>query len=205
MSFAPDPDEALVAGVGRGDPASVRAFVSAKLPRMTSLALRMLGDAAEAEDVAQEVFVRAWRQARAWLPGPAKFDTWMHRVAMNLCYDRLRKRREVVMDETPEQVDEGPAPDAGLDFAEPPSPRRAGYGREQAELVAPLRALFASIREVSAVVSLARISEGETERMTGSGQSWQPRSKTSGVTKTSFLMAVDTSHRGAPARPSSAR
>ena len=48
----------------------------------------------------------------------------------------------------------GPAPDAGLDFAEPPAPRRAGYGREQAELVAPLRALFASIREVSAAVSL---------------------------------------------------
>ena len=50
----------------------------------------------------------------------------------------------------------GPPPDAGLDFAEPPSPRRAGggYGREQAELVAPLRALFGAIREVSAVVSL---------------------------------------------------
>jgi phosphoenolpyruvate carboxylase len=48
----------------------------------------------------------------------------------------------------------GPPPDAGLDFAEPPSPRRAGYGREQAELVAPLRALFDGIREVSAVVSL---------------------------------------------------
>ncbi|MBD0274190.1 MAG: phosphoenolpyruvate carboxylase, partial [Acetobacteraceae bacterium] len=48
----------------------------------------------------------------------------------------------------------GPSPEAGLDFAEPPSPRHAGYGREQAELVAPLRALFAAIREVSAVVSL---------------------------------------------------
>jgi len=114
LSFAHDPDEALVAGVGRGDPASVRAFVSAKLPRMTALALRMLGDAAEAEDVAQEVFVRAWRQAQAWRPGPAKFDTWMHRVAMNLCYDRLRKRREIGMDVLPERVDEGPAPDAGL-------------------------------------------------------------------------------------------
>ena len=114
MSFIHDPDEALVAGVGRGDPSSVRAFVSAKLPRMTSLAQRMLGDAAEAEDVAQEVFVRAWKQARDWRPGPAKFDTWMHRVALNLCYDRLRKRREIGMDVLPERPDEGPAPDAGL-------------------------------------------------------------------------------------------
>lgn len=48
----------------------------------------------------------------------------------------------------------GPPPDAGLDFAEPPAPRHAGYGREQAELVAPLRDLFAAIREASAVVSL---------------------------------------------------
>jgi RNA polymerase sigma factor (sigma-70 family) len=110
-----DPDEALVAGVARGDATAIRTFVAAKLPRMTALAGRMLGDAAEAEDVAQEVFVRVWKHAAAWKPGAAKFDTWMHRVALNLCYDRLRKRREVVMDETPEQVDEGPAPDAGLE------------------------------------------------------------------------------------------
>lgn len=48
----------------------------------------------------------------------------------------------------------GPPPDAGLDFAEPPAPRRAGYGREHAELVEPLRDLFAAIREASAVISL---------------------------------------------------
>ena len=48
----------------------------------------------------------------------------------------------------------GPSLDARLDFAEPPAPRRAGYGREQAELVAPLREVFAAIREASAVVSL---------------------------------------------------
>lgn len=114
MKSVHDPDEALVAGVGRGDPASVRAFLDAKLPRMTSLAFRMLGDAAEAEDVAQEVFVRVWKQAAQWRPGPAKFDTWMHRVALNLCYDRLRKRREIGMDVLPERVDEGPLPDAGL-------------------------------------------------------------------------------------------
>ena len=60
----------------------------------------------------------------------------------------------VYRDVWPRLFPSGPPPDAGLDFAEPPAPRRAGYGREQAELVAPLRALFASIREVSAVVSL---------------------------------------------------
>ncbi len=64
-----DPDEELVARVGRGDPAAVRALVARKLPRLLSLAGRMLGDRAEAEDVAQEAFVRAWRQA-AGVGGP---------------------------------------------------------------------------------------------------------------------------------------
>ena len=113
-----DPDEALLARVAEGDPAAVRALVARKLPRLLSLAGRMLGDAAEAEDVAQETFVRAWKQARAWRPGVAKFDTWMHRVALNLCYDRLRRRREAPTDTPPEVVDDGPAPDRGLQAME---------------------------------------------------------------------------------------
>jgi RNA polymerase sigma factor (sigma-70 family) len=109
-----DTDEALVVRIGRGDPAATRAFVGRKGPRMLALAKRMLGDATEAEDVVQELFMRVWRQAPSWTPGPARFDTWMHRVALNLCYDRLRKRREQPMAQPPEQVDTSPAPDSGL-------------------------------------------------------------------------------------------
>jgi len=109
-----DADEALIARVGRGDASAIRTLIAAKGPRITALGYRMLGDLAEAEDVAQETFLRVWRHASAWRPGPAKFDTWMHRVAMNLCYDRLRKRREAPMAEPPDQPDDGPAPDAGL-------------------------------------------------------------------------------------------
>lgn len=109
-----DPDQELVARVGRGDPAAIQALVARKLPRMLQLAHRMLNDAAEAEDVAQETFLRAWKQAPTWQPGAARFDTWLHRVALNLCYDRLRRRREVSMSEPPEQVDTGPAADRGL-------------------------------------------------------------------------------------------
>ncbi len=109
-----DPDEALVAAVGRGEPAAIRSFVAAKSQRMMALAGRMLGDAAEAEDVVQETFLRAWKQASGWRPGPAKFDTWMHRVALNLCYDRLRRRREIATDTPPERADESPSADAGM-------------------------------------------------------------------------------------------
>jgi RNA polymerase sigma factor (sigma-70 family) len=107
-------DEALLARVATGDPAAVRALVARKLPRLLALAQRMLGEAAEAEDVAQETFIRAWKQAGSWRPGTARFDTWLHRVALNLCYDRLRRRREVAMDTPPDRPDDGPGPDRGL-------------------------------------------------------------------------------------------
>ena len=109
-----DPDFDLVVRAGQGDPAAVQALVGRKLPRITALAGRMLGDAAEAEDVAQETFLRAWKHAASWTAGPARFDTWLHRVALNLCYDRLRRKRELPTAEPPEQVDTGAAPDRGL-------------------------------------------------------------------------------------------
>lgn len=113
-----DPDEELVRRVGRGDPAAVQALVARKLPRILALAKRMLSDAVEAEDVAQEAMLRAWKQAPKWTPGKAKFDTWLHRVALNLCYDRLRRRREIATETPPDRPDEGPAPDRGLLAAE---------------------------------------------------------------------------------------
>jgi RNA polymerase sigma factor (sigma-70 family) len=68
--------------------------------------------------VAQETFLRAWKQAPSWRPGAARFDTWLHRVALNLCYDRLRRRRETLMEFPPDVVDDGPAPDRGLEAAD---------------------------------------------------------------------------------------
>lgn len=109
-----DPDAYLVAGIAAGDPQAMRKIVSAKLPRLLMLANRMLGDATEAEDVAQETFLRIWKHAGGWRQGRAKFDTWTHRVVLNLCYDRLRRRKEILVAEPPEMIDQSPLPDAAL-------------------------------------------------------------------------------------------
>jgi RNA polymerase sigma-70 factor (ECF subfamily) len=101
-----DPDEDLVRGIAEGDSTAIQALVARKLPRISALALRMLADPTEAEDVAQDALLRAWRHAPRWrVGGPAKFDTWLHRVVLNLCYDRLRRRRERPTAEPPDQID----------------------------------------------------------------------------------------------------
>lgn len=109
-----DPDAALVRAVAEGDANAARELMDRHLARILRVGRRMLGDAAEAEDVAQEVFLRVWRNAAKWKPGRAKFETWMHRVAINLCLDRLRRRREVFMDAPPDRADHGDGPDGVL-------------------------------------------------------------------------------------------
>lgn len=116
MNEQEDPDIALIARVGNREPGAVREIVAKKLPRIVALASRMLGDRDEADDVAQEAFLRIWKIAPKWQRGHAHFDTWLHRVTLNLCYDRLRRRRETTMsDDMPEQADLAPLPDERLD------------------------------------------------------------------------------------------
>ncbi|UCH73810.1 MAG: RNA polymerase sigma factor [Rhodospirillales bacterium] len=102
-------DAALVARIGAGDPTACRALMDAHLGRVHGYAWRMLGDAGEAEDVAQECFLRLWRQAGRWR-AEARVATWLHRVAHNLCIDRLRRRRAIAAEEPPDRADPAPGP-----------------------------------------------------------------------------------------------
>ncbi len=106
-----DPDVELLARIGNNEPAAVNEMVTRKLPRLLALAGRLLGDADEARDVAQESFLRIWRQAAHWRSGEARFDTWLHRVVLNLCHDRLRRRkaRPLTDEEAAELVDSSPS------------------------------------------------------------------------------------------------
>lgn len=98
-------DDALLVLYANGDAEAARALTLRLTPRVLRLAARMLGDAAEAEDVVQEAMLRLWRIAADWRQGEAQVATWLYRVASNLCTDRLRRRRTVDLDAVPEVED----------------------------------------------------------------------------------------------------
>lgn len=110
----PRSDDALLALYARGDRAAARLLALRLTPVALRVGQRMLGDAAEAEDLAQEAMLRLWRAAPGWQPGAAKVTTWLYRVVVNLATDRLRRRRTVPLDEGPEPEDGQPGVVAGL-------------------------------------------------------------------------------------------
>lgn len=98
-------DEALLILYGNGDRQAAQSLTLRLGPLAFRVALRMLGDRAEAEDLAQEALLRLWRIAPEWRRGEAKVSTWLYRVVTNLATDRLRRRRGVGLDEAPEIAD----------------------------------------------------------------------------------------------------
>jgi RNA polymerase sigma-70 factor, ECF subfamily len=109
-----DPDLPLVRRAGAGDQAACAALVDRHLPRVLALAARLLADRTAAEDVAQEVFLRVWRHAGSWRPGEARFSTWLHRVTVNLCQDRLRRRHEAPLEAALDPPSPDPGPEAAV-------------------------------------------------------------------------------------------
>jgi RNA polymerase sigma-70 factor (ECF subfamily) len=113
-----DPDTDLVVRVGKGDRVAAQALMARHLPTMLSLARRMLSGQAEAEDCVQEAFLKVWTHAAKWQPGKAKFETWLYRVVLNKCYDRLRKKVPEPLEAAADVPDGGDAPDRGLERTE---------------------------------------------------------------------------------------
>ncbi|MEO5365256.1 MAG: sigma-70 family RNA polymerase sigma factor [Magnetococcus sp. WYHC-3] len=102
---APGQEEGrLIHLAARGDARACRTLVDQHLPQVLRLAARLLGERSEAEDVAQESFVRLWGELPRWR-GQARVATWLYQVATRLCLDRLRRRRETSLDEVPEPQD----------------------------------------------------------------------------------------------------
>ncbi len=76
-------------GVAAGDKHAFETLVGRHQRPVLNFIFRFLGDAAEAEDLTQEVFLRVWKSAGTYRPD-AKFTTWLYRIAANLCINKQR-------------------------------------------------------------------------------------------------------------------
>jgi RNA polymerase sigma-70 factor (ECF subfamily) len=87
-----------------GDPDAFDELVRRHRDRLWSVALRTIGDPEEAADAVQEALISAFRRANTFR-GEAEVTTWLHRIVVNACLDRIRRRRARPTEPLPEDED----------------------------------------------------------------------------------------------------
>jgi RNA polymerase sigma-70 factor (ECF subfamily) len=118
-------EPAIIAQCLAGDRKAYAILVERYKGLVHDLVYRMVGDAARAEDIAQDAFVKAYLSLRQFR-GQSRFSTWLCRIALNRCKDLLRKAsREVLMPagpdgelDVPDSADEGETPAVSLERRE---------------------------------------------------------------------------------------
>jgi len=99
-------DGQLLARMAKRDAEAFRALINRHLALVVAIARRMLGDPAEADDVAQDTFLRLWNAGGGIEVGQGGLKPWLRRVVSNLCIDRIRARRNIqLVDEVPERAE----------------------------------------------------------------------------------------------------
>lgn len=103
-----DRDDELLELIAGGKECAFRELVERHVDRAYALALRILRNGADAEDVVQDTLLKIWSHRGTWQSGRAKFTTWLYRVVTNRCLDMRRRPKAEGMDEAPEVVDAQP-------------------------------------------------------------------------------------------------
>ncbi|MSP21316.1 MAG: RNA polymerase sigma factor [Alphaproteobacteria bacterium] len=114
--LSPQSDDVLMGRLRGGNGDAFAELLGRHLGAVARFSYHMIGNAADADEIAQETFLRLWRGRERWEPR-AQVRTWLLRVARNLCIDRFR-RREVVTDEFPDLPDLRPTPAGNLQARE---------------------------------------------------------------------------------------
>src|ERR1700733_8624655 len=97
----PDEDDALLDRLAANDEVAFRTLVERHIDRAYAIALRIVGNAADAEDVVQDTMLKVWTHRGRWQQGRAKFSTWLYRVVSNRCIDLHRRPRTDNVDAVP--------------------------------------------------------------------------------------------------------
>lgn len=108
LSPEPDDEELLLRIREDSDAEAYRLLIQRHADRAYAIALRVLGNRADAEDVAQECLVKVWTHRAGWQAGRAKFSTWLYRVVVNRCIDLRRRPAGECLDDVPEPASDDP-------------------------------------------------------------------------------------------------
>jgi RNA polymerase sigma-70 factor (ECF subfamily) len=98
-------DRALLDAHVAGDPDAFGLLFHRHRDRLWAVALRTTGDPEEAADALQDALVAAFRRAESFR-GDAAVTTWLHRIVVNACLDRLRRRKVRLADPLPDDLDD---------------------------------------------------------------------------------------------------
>ena len=103
----------LITQAQQGDREAFGELVRCHREGVINVVYRMCGDAALAEDAAQEAFIRAWRHLGSYQPR-SPFRNWVYRIAANVALDVLRREKETADIDTVQVATLGPGPEAAL-------------------------------------------------------------------------------------------
>jgi RNA polymerase sigma-70 factor (ECF subfamily) len=156
QKYDDDADSWLVRKAQAGDVDAYEVLVRRHRDRIYRLALRMLGDRHDAEDIAQDVVIQVWT-ALAGFTGASSFTTWLYRIVVNRCLNQIRRTRS-----TRPMLDSDPPPVAGAEDMVIARQRARAVMEAVAALPPDQRAVVVlhqleglSYREVAAVVNIS--------------------------------------------------
>jgi len=96
-------DELLVEKIKKGDSEAFRELIRRYQRYILNLVYRTIGDTNDAEDIAQEVFIKVYKSIRGF-KGESKFSTWISKITVNLCMDKLREKAKNKEEDIEEEV-----------------------------------------------------------------------------------------------------
>jgi RNA polymerase sigma-70 factor (ECF subfamily) len=126
------PDRQLVRRLRDRDEQAFRELMTEHRDKVYNLTLRMLGNRAEAEDVAQEVFIQVFKTIDTFRE-ESKLSTWLYRVAVNLCKNRIKylaRRQDRNKDQLDETTEAAASSAVAAPGGPPPRPDRAMEGAQ---------------------------------------------------------------------------